>query len=198
MSGDVIRAALIADVTDNPGGAAAIQALNPGMFSGPSAVPAWCYTSLKTLLLGDSATAQQLADAVSPNYGTKLSQATGIDIIFDSSESVDDTQGMKVDQTGWEAGIFIVFARLSWPVTSAQYETIKQIHMRIKTILDARTRIESGLKPGTLNPFASADPIIDPNELYLCSYLRYGSVENAAERASIYRARYRTRLPKLA
>lgn len=197
MSGDVIRAALIADTTDTT--AAAIRGFNPGMFATDADVPVWCYQSLKTLLLGTSAVAQDLADAVSPSYGMKLSQTTGVDIVFDSVESVDDPKGMKVDQTGWESGLFLVFARISYPVNAEQAESIKMVHMRIKTLLDVRTRLESGLKPGSLNNYLpAADPIIDPSENYICNFMRFGSVESVLERASIYRASYKLRFPKLA
>lgn len=193
MAGDVIRNILINDYIDTT--AAAISTLNGGFPA--NKVPPHCYLSLKTLLLGAGATAQDLADAISPQYGMSVSiEDRGIDIAVDSQKSIHDPGGLQINNMGSESAIVRIIARLHFPIQASDSKTIDSIHKRIIMLLDAETRIRTkqrinGKIRGDLP--TDIDPTIDDREPFLCEWLRYAGIgENSVEMMSLYRCSFRS------
>lgn len=189
MPSDVIRNYLIRDTNDTT--AAAIRAANPGMFSNDSDVPPYLYLSLKTLLVGASATTAEFERRIVSRLGEgkTVSEAS---IIIEPwiSESTEHNE-IDSDYPGAEYSDVCILFRNIRPVGTSQFNTLKYSELRIRQLLDNTLRNLSG----KFDIPVTGDFCIDSNNqsIFKCIWRKFAksdSQNNVSEFMAHYTVEY--------
>jgi hypothetical protein len=193
MLGDILRNEIIRDNEDAT--ATDVRMANVGIFTDDVEVPRHAYLSTKTLLLGAAASADEYSDAISKIFGLNdTPDDKSINIAIDSMESSEDPGGALLDSVGAESAIVRILVRLHTPIRANDANTVEEIHLRLRSILDWQVRGQVGRKPAI--PI-TGDPTFDitaqlPTRTFpfICRWVRFGGVENSIERVSFFRCTY--------
>lgn len=194
MSGKAIEAYLKLDKTDTT--ALAVFNASPGEFLDSTTVPKYNYQSLKTLM-GATSDAD-FYSRITSNTGANLTPVNlGVSIIIQEvdSESVRDTEGYQLDETGAECGYLKILFRTQRSVNnSARYDLIDNVEWRLRLLLDHNWRSKSGNSSKipldiTNWPDVSLSQRQETNRsMFAAKWLSYsGSGDNVSELVSLYR-----------
>jgi hypothetical protein len=182
---NIIRAALLADTTDRTAGQA--LAANPSLFSQESDVPAYMYQSLRTLIGAGSDDTEFARRIIAKHGAGETVTVTSIEIQTISQDANNYSKMFQNDMTGSEsARLQILFRTPSSATNQAAADTVKNLELRTRMILDWQVRQARGLSK---NLTTTSDKSI-LNSFFWCGWERYLSTENELEIGAEYRVEY--------
>lgn len=176
MLPDALKAYLATDVVDST--ATIVYNANTDLFSSPSAVPDYCYTSLSTLMGVASA---DLPTRIIPAYGEDVTPSS-LSIIFQpdvTGDSVNYPTEIRSDYQGAEYENLCILVRA--PGSYKNASLIRSIQLRIRFLIDQNLRQYRNLPPGIA--ITEDDSVLD--QYLRCFWKRSGTLF-AVEQVSYY------------